>query len=202
MHKNGRVWDSLNLNLLAECKLWRTGVKNATWMIFLEKSCAFICSIFNSSHKSPWLQTVLWTATPISSLDYKIGKCQKWKAAGFRDLPYLHRDTKCIYPFYSQVLTPVIPINTRHLSHLHGGTRAAPHQFHSWVTHQTSHLYFQTHTYTVTHVSQKPPPHPSRCLNGLISMLIWDLCLILLTELTHFKAFPWLSRFPWKKAVW
>lgn len=64
------------------------------------------------------------------------------------------------FPFYRQVLTPVIPINARHLSRPHGATRAVPHQFHRWVNHPTSHLCFQTVTYPLTHVLQKPPVPP------------------------------------------
>lgn len=127
---------------------------------------------------------------------------EKWKAAGFKSVPHLHRDGRSIYPFYRQVLPPVIPINTRHLSRPRRGTRAVPQQFHSWVNHPTSHLYFQTHTHThpMTHVPQKPPVPPG-ALNGLISLLIWDLCLTLLTALTHFKAFPWISAAIKKEAV-
>lgn len=161
MHKDGRVWDSLNLNLLSECKSRRTGVKNATWMFFWQSLSMkilslFISTIFNSSHESLWLRAVLWTATPISSLDYMVGKFQKWKAAEFKRVPYLHRDRRRIYPFYRQVLTPAISINTRHLSRPAEAPRAVPHHFHSWVNHPTSHLCFQTRTHPTTHARRSP----------------------------------------------
>lgn len=54
MHKDGGVWDSPRLNPPAECKSRRTGVTNATWMIFLGKYCRlyqhFVAFSFSTHH--------------------------------------------------------------------------------------------------------------------------------------------------------
>lgn len=151
MHKDGRGWDGLNLNLLVEFKLWRTGVKMAPgcsfYGVFLEKYCRLLSAWFSTHHMKA-CDCGLFYEQP-QQFRHLITWLENFKSERQQDLRTfdVFRDGRCIYPFSGQVLTPVIPINTRHLSRPHRGARAAPHQFHSWVNHPTSHLYFQTHTH-------------------------------------------------------
>lgn len=129
-----------------ECKSWRTGVQTGTciffWQRFSGEPCPHDHTLF---YEEPHRCLPLITRS---------GNFQKRKAAG---LECSLSSQRHIYPLYSPTLTPVIPVNIRHLSLTHTGTRAVPHQFPPWVNHPTSHLCFQTHAHPVTHILQKPP---------------------------------------------
>lgn len=152
-----------------------------------------------------WRTTVLWShpvllrAAPMSSLDYTVGRFPKMK--GSRTWECSVSSQRHIYPLYSPVLAPVIPVNIRHLSLTHTGTRAVPHQFPPWVNHPTSHLCFQTHTHTFSDTHPTEAPSLSWRPNRLISLRIWELWLALLTALTHLKAFLWINAGVKRQAV-